>query len=117
MTNKNNETIWFCRYYKGEKECPEHLRGTDEGLFWFYECRWAEMYNENSQILESHIEEFLLTPGLSSFEAEDGTPTSLKALLFNRFAVGCYTMAGAVPGFKKWYKEVYQSSCIAYQLT
>ncbi len=37
------ELIGYCRYYKGEEECP-HETGTDNGIFWNIE----KMYVENS---------------------------------------------------------------------
>lgn len=27
----------YCRYYKGEKECPENFKGTSKEFFWYGE--------------------------------------------------------------------------------
>lgn len=32
--------IQYCRYYKGEEECPESYNGTAFGNVWFYEKVW-----------------------------------------------------------------------------
>jgi len=43
--------------------------------------------------------------GLDSFDTTDGTPLTLKALLFNRYE---QWLEGGPEDFKKWYRRVYR---------
>jgi hypothetical protein len=104
----NNDLIDQCRFYRGEKICPDGFKDPQKWYLWFFESRWVEMYEANSEILENYIIEYTSMPGLSSFEDQDGTPTSLKALLFNRYAEGFWSMINAVPNFMEWYVKAYQ---------
>lgn len=92
------DLIQFCRYYQGESENP--YQGT-KGMLWEYERLWIEYTFEQNPILASCINEYSLA-GLSTFEMQDDTPASLKALLFNRF-----TQWDESGDFKKWYKNTY----------
>jgi hypothetical protein len=99
------------KYFKGEKENP-FKNGTDNGkaMIWFYESKWYEMHESNDKILDWHLSEYTSTLGLVSFEHFDGTPITLKALLFNRFSKGYNARIFAVDDFKKWYLESYKAT-------
>ena len=98
------------RYYKGENDCPQNINNAGKRYIWEYEKRWCEMTKEeNSEILASHTEEYISLPGLLYFSNDDGIPLTLKAMLFNRFSKGEYSMIRAIDPFKKWYETVYLS--------
>jgi hypothetical protein len=102
MTEK--ELISFCKYYKGEKECP--FTDQNKSMFWFYECMWVNMTMKDS-LCKDYIEEYNYA-GLASFNSDDGVPVSLKALLFNRFgktSMGSLKETGDF--FRKFYLENY----------
>lgn len=100
----------FCRYFNGEKENPfKQSNNHDAELCWFYESIWYEMNKSNNPILDQYLKDYS-NVGLISFEHLDGTPVTLKALLFNRFAKNYYAMIFAVDDFKKWYVESYKSN-------
>lgn len=94
-----HERILDCRYYNGEKEAPEGVNG----LFWGYECGWANNPNDHWECEKEDLERL----GIAYFDSEDGTPYELKCLLFNRYChwVGLY---GGPENFLKWYREDYQ---------
>ncbi len=98
------ELILDCRYYNGEKVPPE---GTDS-LMWGYEEAWVRMVLEGNptptNCLEYYTKEYDL-PHLLPFE-EDGTPISMKAILWNRLDHWSYMPANAEE-FKSWYQEHY----------
>ena len=89
----------FCRYYKGEKECP----GNKKASFWEYERKWVDLSMSKDDILGNMLDEYIAY-GLGDFEKMDNTPITLKALLFNRYShwMGCDTY-----GFKNWYRKEY----------
>ena len=92
------DLIQFCRYYAGEGENP--YQGTD-AMIWKYEKLWIDFTFEHNPTLADCINEYSIA-GMSTFEMQDDTPASLKALLFNRF--NQWDEGG---DFKKWYKETY----------
>lgn len=101
MTTK--EAIAFCRYYKGENECP--FKDNDKSFLWNYERAWVyDMANNTS--LADNIGEYIAC-GLTDFSDEDGVPLSLKAVLFNRFAKSFHSMESAVVPFMAFYKHYY----------
>lgn len=96
--------LQFCRYFKdGESPSSAH------GSLWDYERTWIELNGSDAgkDRLAEYIGDYS-SAGLSQFEAQDDTPASLKALLFNRF---CYWNSGSmmqcVEPFKQWYIETY----------
>jgi hypothetical protein len=98
-----------CRYFKGEKENPfDKEKQNEEHMLWFYESKWHAMNESDDDMLDLHLSEYTSMPGLVSFEHLDGTPITLKALLFNRFCKGYYARIFALDDFKKWYIEVYK---------
>lgn len=113
MASIKEELIGFCRYYKGEKECP--YKDGDEPYLWEWENKWIEFsltaYNHNSlQPLGTMIDEYL-SCGLRTFNDDDGVPATLKALLFNRYLHHTnYPMKEGVEPFKKFYNKTYKKS-------
>ena len=99
----------FLRFYKlPDAKCPPYLKG-EEGIVWYYEKTWSELNKNKDKILDYYVLEYKLS-GLQSFESDDDTPLSLKALLFNRHSKGTMIHADAVLQFKKWYVDVYRKS-------
>ena len=98
---ERNDLLHHCRYYKGEKENP-HPEG-NEALFWDYERIWVDAMMKDSDLLPEYIEEYIGI-GLRNFEKADDTPTSLKALLFNRF---CHWNSGSMIDCLEPFKEFY----------
>lgn len=90
-----------CRYYKGEKENPYQDRR--KSLFWSYEKKWLEMFLVESVDIVAYMDEYE-KDGLLGFESKDNVPTTLKALLYNRYL---YWSEGSPSGFKEFYKDLY----------
>lgn len=101
---KNNELLKYCRYYKGEKDNPFEDKDQNKSMLWFYESIWVNRYA--TTVLDSTIDEYVHY-GLGNFEMHDHIPLSLKALLFNRYAKGSYSMQDAVEPFKAFYHKYY----------
>lgn len=93
-----------CRYYRGESKCTFSNEETNKARFWEYEKIWIERYRSNVQWAQNDIEEYIAM-GLMDFNTDDGTPITLKALLFNRFCHWGY--APTAKGFAKFYNESY----------
>ena len=74
------ELIKQCRYYKGEEESPYEGVDQDKDMLWFYESHWG-MSGTSEDMLSDYHRLHISTNNIS-------IPTSLKALLFNRFAKG-----------------------------
>lgn len=101
---ERKDLLHQCRYYKGERENP-HPEG-NEALFWDYERAWIEEMVNDSNYLSECISDYIGI-GLKDFEKMDNTPLSLKAILFNRYAKGSYSMMDAVEPFKMFYRNHY----------
>lgn len=100
-----NNLIKYCRYYKGEEECPESIKRQHNQSLWYYEQVWAtvEMHrDENGGDVLGYIHY-----GLQDFNADDGTPITLKALLFNRYCHWSGGYGNDAENFKKWYLKYY----------
>ena len=99
-----DELILDCRYYNGEEDPPQ---GTNE-LMWGYEQAWVRMVLENNptphKCLEYYTREFNLPELLP--QSQDGTPLTLKAILWNRLDHWSYYPAKA-DDFISWYQEHY----------
>lgn len=96
-----NDLVKFCRYYKGEEECP--YKDPNERALWFYERAWTfDAAKEAGELAEEIIISYI-TRGLASFEYDDGVPLSLKAYLFN--CLGKW--GGSTEGFKEIYRKYY----------
>lgn len=74
------ELIKQCRYYKGEEESPYEGVDQDKDMLWFYESHWV-MSGTSGDMVSDYHRLHISTDDIS-------IPTSLKALLFNRFAKG-----------------------------
>ena len=72
-----------CRFYANEVEAPR-FEQPNGALLWDYERRWVEWTVESDSYLNEVFVNYLRA-GLSDFEAADGTPISLKALLYDRY--------------------------------
>lgn len=99
--SKRDKLLTSCRYYKGEKENP--YKDDNKALFWEYEKKWLEMFLDESDTLVAYRDEYE-KDGLLDFESKDDVPTTLKAMLYNRFL---YWLEGSMTEFKKFYKEQY----------
>jgi len=98
-----SKLIHFCKYYKGESECPKSIEKAGKPQVWFYESCWVNnggKYDDNGEYEYAD---------LMDFAKDDDTPLSLKKLLFNRYSKGCWSIATAVPGFKVYYHEFYRT--------
>lgn len=111
MATSKEDLIPFCRYYKGEKECP--YKEGDRTFLWDWEKKWIEFtlsaYKDNdSEVLGTMINEYLAC-GLRTFNDDDGVPATLKALLFNRYLhQTSYPMKEGAEPFKKYYNDIYK---------
>lgn len=99
--SRRDKLLTACRYYKGEKENP--YQDGNKALFWNYERKWLEMFLDESDTLVAYMDEYE-KDGLLDFESKDNVPTTLKALLYNRFL---YWSEGSPSEFKKFYKDLY----------
>lgn len=98
------ELLLDCRYYNGEEEPPE---GTDS-LMWGYEEAWVRMVLENNPTPQRCLDYYTRShklPEILPYEA-DGTPLSLKAILWNRLDHWSYYPADGET-FISWYQEHY----------
>ena len=99
MTNKEH-LISLCKRYKGEEENPDPMDS-----IWRYEQFWVEMSASEHNDFGFIVERFDAA-GLHDFHAEDNTPITLKAILYNRFMQQAEGMA-RVEDFKRWYDTYY----------
>ena len=95
------------RYYKGETEAPPEINKEGKAVFWYYEQLWVErevFRDENNYNTQEYI-----NFGLQDFNKDDGTPLTLKAILFNRHChwSGGYGIENDIKTFKEWYKSYY----------
>lgn len=83
----------------------------------FYEEWWVRRKLERSideevnALFANYIEEYLMV-GLGDFQATDDVPLTLKAVLFNRYAKGEYSLRSAVAGFKDFYQKYYSDEVV-----
>lgn len=99
------ELIKQCRYYKGEKECPRDIDKKGKCLYWNYEKIWVESDKWRDEKI-GEVSEYVRY-GLKEFNKDDGTPITLKALLFNRYEHWSGNYGNLAEGFKVWYIESY----------
>ena len=91
-----------CRYYKGEKDCPESIEKAGKGSFWFYESVWVK--RDGGKYEDEDYTKY----GLIDFATTDSTPLSLKKILFNRFMH--WSDYGNAQQFKEWYFKQYMEN-------
>ncbi len=129
-------SILDCRYYNGEEENPfaqeldaheidkSHLPPPEcmkseytlppevvsflmnATTAWRYEKWWVEeiQNEEQTSFFEDIVSEY--SHFFRDFEADDGTPIELKALLWNRYE---HWSSGSPESFKEWYHKYYQA--------
>lgn len=102
---KKTDLIEMCKYYNGEEVNPYESKDNNKSMLWNYEKAWVydslnetdytEMMNDYSEV------------GLLRFNTSDNTPTSYKALLFNRLSKGSQSIVDSIPYFKEFYNTYY----------
>ena len=93
------ELIKQCRYYKGEEESPYEGVDQDKDMLWFYESHWV-MSGTSEDMVSDYHRLHISTDNIS-------IPTSLKALLFNRFAKGYQSIQEAKIAFPSFLARHY----------
>lgn len=105
---RHTNLLQYTKFYKGENTQP-HDTGGDTNLLWEYEKTWVEFHDTCRGIflLNEYIHDYDYAE-LMNFAERDGTPISLKALLFSRY---CHWSSGSilecVHYFKKYYSTEY----------
>ena len=92
------------KFYKCEKECPIKVvdgETQNKSMLWFYE----QVYSREGD-KKYNIDEYEAY-GLKNFSADDPYPEGFKALLFNRYMKGAYSVSEDIPKFKAFYKKYY----------
>jgi hypothetical protein len=113
---KTADLLPFCRYYKGEEECPY---SGNEAMLWLYEMDWTNetirIYKDEKKaeqsVLNSHLSEYIAV-GLSDFSTGDNIPITLKALLFDRYSRDVYSKFDAIESFKIFYAKYYNNEAV-----
>lgn len=104
MATSKKDLLPFCLYYKGEEKRPKNAP-----IWWGYEAKWVELSenpqegNANFYALGEYIDNYLRA-GLRTFEQFDNTPTTLKALLYDRHV----HFGGDADSFKRLYIDEYK---------
>lgn len=99
---KTADLLPFCRYYKGEEECP--FAYTDARYTaWKIECIFTTLWPD-SPVLSQSLQEYIRR-GMSDFRKEDDTPIHLKAFLMNRYFQ--YAEREDVDAFRDFYIKLY----------
>ena len=90
----------YCRYYK------KNNTTTNAYIEMFIICEdvWCNFMKTNNDSLNEMLSEYLRV-GLADFQQYDGTPITLKAVLYNRFRQ--YYEHSTIEDFKKFYIEQY----------
>lgn len=100
------QLLKYCRYYKGEKECPDE--NIEMYRYWNTERVWVERMLDKTYEFRDELHEYI-TAGLGEFEQFDSIPITLKAMLFNRFGYWFDgTMLESIEPFKKDYIKYYK---------
>lgn len=95
-----------CLYYGGEEVCPEAVAKAGRCYMWGYERDWATQEAHRDENGENALD--YISYGLKDFNADDGIPITLKALLFNRyFQWNSACSMGDKEDFKQWYLKYY----------
>lgn len=100
---KREDSMVFCRYYKGEEEPPNGYSAVRKTI-WKFEAMWVDLAEKEDEFLADCVIDYV-AHGLGSFENMDGVPVSLKAFLLNRYFK--HEEREDVPSFKRFYKEHY----------
>lgn len=104
-----DDLLKYCRYYKGEEECPEENTKNNNSYLWYYEKMWVENPAFRDESFDPDNINFYeyKNAGLIDFNLNDNVPVTLKALLFNRYGHWSGGYENIPEGFKKWYNEFY----------
>lgn len=84
-TKAIEQLLGECRYYKGEQQCP--FDGAQHAFFWRVEQMYCDAYSKQDSRFETLVTEAMKTylqHNLQDFEASDGVPMPIKALILNR---------------------------------
>lgn len=98
---ERKDYLQFCRYYNGEEEPPKGVLAS----FWSYEKHWVKFSLAKDIMLGGMLTQYLRA-GYADFENMDGTPATLKAVLYNRYTHWLCTDEG----FDDWYRTEYMSN-------
>lgn len=103
------ELLSYCLYYKGEDDYPESSDYDNKSLLWNYELVWVKSCQQNRHYIAQVVQDYIFA-GLELFNINDGTPLSLKAILFNRYKHWCggYGWLNDINGFKNFYLTNYK---------
>lgn len=101
MADNRSFLISLCQRYKGQKENPD-----PQDSVWRYERFWVEETMKDNPDFSQLLNDYLLA-GLLEFNTYDDTPSTLKAVLYNRFMQQADGMASA-EDFKRWYNTFYR---------
>lgn len=117
--DKRRHLMLECRFFNDETENPFkkelEANDTEESKVkllesavkaWEYERWWVD--NIQTTNLESLVEEYN-RHGCDGFEEDDGTPVTLKAVLWNRFYQDMERTETDSDSYKKWYLDDYHS--------
>jgi hypothetical protein len=98
-----------CRYYKGERRCP--FESAQHALFWRVEQMYVDAFSVQGSRFETLLTEAMKTYlhyGLQDFEAKDGVPMPIKALILNRHLKYMEREdTETINQFKEFYKDNY----------
>ena len=90
----------FFRFFKNEKLNPFEGKDQDKAMLWDYERGYSFTGDEKYLIEEYH-------GYINKYRENDGIPEGFKALLFNRYMKGAYSVSDSIPDFKKFYEKYY----------
>ena len=109
-----DELILDCRYYNGEGEAPETIR-VEKRMFWFYEKCWVDFVLNNDKTLQDSMDYYCGVYHLDEMlpQENDGTPLSLKAILFNRYDHWCGRYGQSHKDYGEQMKEWYLHNYVA----
>lgn len=92
----------YCRFY------GKNRKDKDAEYISAWEDAWLRDSISEADFLT--IANEYIASGLTDFEKADGTPMSLKVILFNRYSYHTgLPMLESVDGFKDWYLKVYMA--------
>ncbi len=98
-----------CKYYKGEAVCP--FTNEQEAFFWMIEAKYVDAYSKQDSAFEPLVTEAMKTYlhyKLQDFEAKDGVPMPIKALILNRHLKYMEREdEETINSFKQFYKQQY----------
>ncbi len=97
------ELLQFCRYYKGEKDCP-YKDTSNSSLGWNIEMMWVKVHSTNPDVLQKSLSEYI-GKGLASFRNTDDTPMSFKAFFLNKYLEE--REHDSIQDFKNFYLRLY----------